>query len=57
MNAQNIFSIEEFSQKLFFMNEGLCIYTLLNKHTVSEIIVVYRLIDSKNKIINILMII
>ena len=34
------------------MNEGLCIYTLLNKHIVSEITVVYRIIDSKNKIIN-----
>ena len=33
------------------MNEGLCIYTLLNKHTISEITAVYRLTDSKNKIV------
>ena len=41
-NKQNILSVR-FFQKLFFMNEGLWIYTLLNKHTISEIIVVYRL--------------
>ena len=33
------------------MNEGLCIYMLLNRHIVSTIIAIYRLTDSKNKII------
>ena len=47
-NKQNILSVR-FFQKLFFMNEGLWIYTLLNRHTVSQIIVVYRLTDLKNK--------
>ena len=46
-NKQNILSVR-FFQKLFFMNR-LWIYTLLNRHTVSEIIVVYRLTDLKNK--------
>ena len=45
-NAQNILS-GRFSQKLFFMNEELWIYTLLNRHTVSEITVVHRITDSK----------
>ena len=44
-----IFSLEEFLKKLFFMNEGLWKYTLLNRHTVSKITAVYRLIDLKNK--------
>ena len=52
--TKNIFSLEEFFfffLKIFFINEGQCIYTLLNKHTISKITVVYRLTDSKNKII------
>ena len=31
------------------MNEGLCIYMLLNRHIVSKIIAIYKLTDSKNK--------
>ena len=34
------------------MNKGLCIYTLLNIHTISELNVVYRLTDSKKNFIN-----
>ena len=57
MNAQNIFSLKEFFLKLFFMNERLYIYTLLNRHIVLEITVVYRLTNSKYKKINIIIII
>ena len=39
------------SQKLFFINKGLWIYTLLNRRTVSKITAEYRLTNSKNKII------
>ena len=49
MNVQKYFLSGSVSQKLFFMNEGLCIYTLLNRHIISEIIAVYRLTDSKIK--------
>ena len=45
------FLSERVFQKLFFMNEELRLYTLLNKHTVLEKTTVYRLTYSKNKII------
>ena len=45
------FLSERVFQKLFFMNEELWLYTLLNKHTVLEKTTVYRLTYSKNKII------
>ena len=51
MNAQKIFSLGEFFKKLFFMNEGLLKYTLLNRHIILKITVVYTLTDSKNKIV------
>ena len=35
MNAQNIFSLQEFLQNCFFMNERLWKYTLLNRHIIS----------------------
>ena len=47
-NVQNIFFGKVY-QKLFFMNNGLWIYTLLNKYTVLEITAVYKLTNSKNK--------
>ena len=40
MNAQKKFSLGEFFKKLFFMNEGILKYMLLNRQTVLEIIVV-----------------
>ena len=43
------FSLEEFLKKLFFMNDGLWKYTLLNRHTVSEKTIVYRFTNLKNK--------
>ena len=49
MNAQNILSRS--LKSYFFMNEGLWIYTLLNRYTVLEKIAVYRLTNSRNKII------
>ena len=45
------FFLEEFLKKLFFMNEGLWKYTLLNRHTISEKTIVYRFTNSKNKIL------
>ena len=46
-----ILSLGEFLKKLFFINEGLWKYTLLNRHIVLEITIAYKLTSSKNKII------
>ena len=48
------FSQREFFKKLFFINEELLKYTLLNKHTILEITAIYIFIDSKKNIIIIL---